>query len=523
MFLWITSVAQKPIAITLGNPTYSLSPLLFGQFLERAGKDEPGPEAAVQNGKLSADVVSILSAMNIPVVRFWGGGMLEWTDEHWFELVDEPGSLCFRRKKHNQFGYNEYFSLANELGWQSLIPVQFRRAVLMLSPLDEAATEAANLVSYCNGVATNDTLANKWVALRVKNGYTNPFGVKYFQIGNEWCSYFDLIAKHTPYKTPEEQAEWLVKCIKKFAVEMKNRDKTIKIITDGVAWTPYHRKLLTLCLSDTSLKKYVDMVTIHAYKPWKIDSITDGVNKNYKTISNDKKWLAGVAVPNINSDGYSTFDDSMFVVARKYGWRLAMTEWNWNGFSHKDSTTANLYLKGIGAAGFLHAILRHAENMELATQSMLVGAKWELNAIRVANNKADAKAILYPTGAITSFFASHVGDTFVPVMVHNNEFYNQTLKVGQITPADKVAYLDVVATQKNNRVFLSVINRHPQKGYNLDVILPKYSKPLLKHTFELKNTQDYQTNTVKINPKQKLAVSPKSVTVFEFLMNGRGF
>ena len=59
---------------------------LFGQFLERPSWGETGPEIATDtNGVLSAEVVSMLRAMQIPIVRFPGGTDVDYVD--WTDMI----------------------------------------------------------------------------------------------------------------------------------------------------------------------------------------------------------------------------------------------------------------------------------------------------------------------------------------------------------------------------------------------------------------------------------------------------
>jgi hypothetical protein len=67
---------------------------LFGQFLERPSWGETGPEiAADTNGVLSADVVAMLRAMRIPIVRFPGGTV---------RLVFPKRSVAVRELKYHR-------------------------------------------------------------------------------------------------------------------------------------------------------------------------------------------------------------------------------------------------------------------------------------------------------------------------------------------------------------------------------------------------------------------------------------
>jgi len=145
--------------------------------------------------------------------------------------------------------------------------------------------------------------------------------------------------------------------------------------------------------------------------------------------------------------------------AGQYGWRIAMTEWNWNGWS-PDPVVQHLWTKAVGAAGFLNAILRAGGLVDLATQSMLVGKRWgALSAVHVPGDSTVAPHH-HPTGLATALYSRYHGDRRLDVALEGVPMYAQPLQVGEIMPQPKVAMADIVVTADSNTVFLHVINRH---------------------------------------------------------------
>jgi hypothetical protein len=124
-----------------------------------------------------------------------------------------------------------------------------------------------------------------------------------------------------------------------------------------------------------------------------------------------------------------------------------MTEWNWNGWwaANKDQAALDsLFAKGIGAASYLHAILRQGDLITLATQSMLVGSCWPIDSIRVDKDN-NRPAYMMPSGIVTTLYSQNHGAEMLAVDLSNAEFYHQPYKMGQLGPAEKVAYVDVLA------------------------------------------------------------------------------
>ena len=81
------------------------------------------------------------------------------------------------------------------MGAEPIIVVNFSQACQGSKPLGEAALEVSGLVAYCNAKqgAKLPSGMPDWPAVRAKNGHPEPYGVKYWQIGNE---------TRPPYYTP---------------------------------------------------------------------------------------------------------------------------------------------------------------------------------------------------------------------------------------------------------------------------------------------------------------------------------
>ncbi|MFP4674531.1 MAG: hypothetical protein ACLFO5_08100, partial [Opitutales bacterium] len=187
-----------------GEPAHAISPLLFGQFLERLNpKDsEHGPEAALIPGasRLQPGVLEAMEALNASVIRFPGGGAVAGLTD-WTKMIDNsPFRDDPDRPEGYRFGLHEFFDLCGDLEAEPLLAVSFRPAVWGTKP-DEPplAPEdfAAALVAYCNlpvGAPLPEGM-HDWPALRAANGHPEPFDVRRFQIGNEWVAWLHATNK----------------------------------------------------------------------------------------------------------------------------------------------------------------------------------------------------------------------------------------------------------------------------------------------------------------------------------------
>jgi alpha-N-arabinofuranosidase len=222
-------------------------------------------------------------------------------------------------------------------------------------------------------------------------------------------------------------------------------------------------------------EKFVHRISyfaLHHYQPGPISKI----QRHAEVVDIDRLtardfWYAWVTVSQIDPEGQSVLRKSALTQARTLGYQIAVTEWNWNGWwnclwagipatmSYGRAPFDSLLAKGIGAAGILHALMRQGDVVAIATQSMLVGDNWDIHAI-FADRYGQIPPYLLPTGQVTMLYSKHHGRERLEVEVANMAYYDQSYRMGGISPAPRVAYLDILATREASRLFLHAINRH---------------------------------------------------------------
>jgi len=119
------------------------------------------------------DVVEALKGLNPGAIR-WGGSAVVSYD--WLPKIGPwdrrtPYATCWGGLEANFVGQEEFVQLCREVGAEPVVCVCWGTG---------KAEEAGAQVEYFNG--TPDT---KWGKLRAQNGRREPYGVKFWQIGNE--------------------------------------------------------------------------------------------------------------------------------------------------------------------------------------------------------------------------------------------------------------------------------------------------------------------------------------------------
>ena len=473
------NMATRTSALRITVRNEVLNPVndeLFGQFMERAYGGELGAEAGVDQatGKLQPEVRKLLSGMRIPLVRFPGGTAVDYRE--WTEMVDNiPGRGGPRpttrvkdsrtneeREYNNRFGYDEFLRLAETNGWATDLVVNFRDGLLGVKPLEEAVAHQAKLLAYCNApvdAALPKELA-EFARLRAANGHEKPYGVKYVQIGNEtW--FFEESVKQTH---PDDPTGHWIKCLRRYVQMIRSIDPNARIIVDAYPQPvaeAMHREF----------GKAIFAYAWHLYRPWGIKEIRkDGHVVDLSTLSARDVWNAWVTVPLVDADGQSVLEDKCFEPASRLGYKVAMTEWNWNGgwWGRKGPVPLDsLLAKGVGAASFLHSIMRRGALIPLAAQSMLVGNAWDIAAIH-ADPDAREAPYMRPMGMVTMLYSQHHGSQRLAATLENMPFFEQPYDINMLAPK-KVAAVDVVCTRSAKAVFVHMVNRQFESPMPVEV------------------------------------------------------
>lgn len=167
------------------NPARSrgtISKNIFGHFSEHlgrciyqglfVGKDSPIPNV---NG-MRADVVQALKKIGVPVLR-WPGGC--FADEyHWEDGIGPQEGRKRMVNTHwggvvedNSFGTHEFLELCDQLGCEPYINANVGSGTIR---------EMAEWVEYLNSAGDSTVVKKRWA-----NGRKDPWGVKFWGVGNE--------------------------------------------------------------------------------------------------------------------------------------------------------------------------------------------------------------------------------------------------------------------------------------------------------------------------------------------------
>ena len=193
--------------------------------------------------KPNSVLLYLAKKIKVSVLRFPGG----W-DTHFYNWKKAIGPI--KKRPMYKFGIDEFMELCRAIG---------AKPIITLSYFTGTCQDLADLVEYLNApLGTNPNGGIAWAEVRAKNGHPEPYGVEWFEFGNEvWHG--DCIKNCII--DPQEYANRYIKCQKL----IKNVDLKAKlgvVIRDspyGLDW--WSRTVLNI------VKDKVDFVIIHIYRP----------------------------------------------------------------------------------------------------------------------------------------------------------------------------------------------------------------------------------------------------------------
>ena len=177
LMMAVTATAQNSIAVVKDAERVRYNPMIFGQFIEHfdnqvyGGIFDPGNALSDEDG-FRKDVIEALREIKTPIVR-WPGGCFVST-YHWVGGVGSERVPAYDKtwqvEDPNTFGTDEYIKWCRKVGCEPYICTNAGTGT---------PEEMSDWMEYCN------LSVGKWGRMRMANGHTEPYNVKYWSVGNE--------------------------------------------------------------------------------------------------------------------------------------------------------------------------------------------------------------------------------------------------------------------------------------------------------------------------------------------------
>lgn len=375
-----------------------VSPLLFGSFIEHLGRcvyggiyQEKSPFSDAQGFR--TDVLAAVRELAPTILRWPGGNFV--SGYHWMDGVGPKElrpcvkNIAWGSCEPNHFGTDEYIDYCRLTDAEPFICTNMGTGTI---------EEARNWVEYCNA-PTGTYFAD----LRAKHGHEQPFGVKYWGIGNEM---------NGPWQIGQLDALDYAKKAREAAKLMKWADPSIRTIvagdcTDDPCCVDWDRTLLDYMAHET------DCISIHMYaRNWE--------NNFAQFMATSQRIAHKINLTN------ALIDTAMHKTGKKERIKICFDEWN--VFYREDSTAnrGNLieerynFEDALVCAEFLNAFVNHCDTLETANQSALVNA---VATIRTREDGLLLQTTFYPFYLFSHFVGKEAFDALVQCGSYDTPIY----------------------------------------------------------------------------------------------------
>jgi alpha-N-arabinofuranosidase len=316
-----------------------------------------------------ADVLALLRELDAPVYRWPGGNFVSGYD--WRDGIGDPDRRPPRQNpawqgiEHNDVGLHEFLRLCDLIGAEPYVTVNTG-----LGTPEQAAEELA----YVNGPADRPL-----GELRARNGHPEPYGVRWWAIGNEM--YGDWQLGHLPL-------EEYVRKHRRTVTAMRAVDPSIRVVAVGAVGRWDERML-------AEAADAMDLISEHFYCQER-----PGVMGHAACAAEHVRRIA---------DAHRRYRETIPALAGR-GLRIALDEWNyWYGPYLYGELGTRYYLKdALGIARGLHEYVRNSDIYAMANYAQTVNV---IGAIKTTPTKAAFDA----TGLVLALYRRQFGS--VPVVV----------------------------------------------------------------------------------------------------------
>ena len=356
-----------------------------------------------------------------PIIRYPGGCFADCY--HFEDGIGDIDTRPYRRNRHwggftdNSFGTDEFVSFCRKIGCEPMICVNFGSGT---------PEEAADWVEYCNGAP--DTPFGR---LRAENGHPEPYGIRYWDIGNEIFGDWEI-----GHSSAEDYADRYLE----FYHAMKAKDESIVFMVCGgdgddrsQEWNETLRRKIgasmdALCLHMYALKSMNgekhDNRDVYYAVTGSVKKYEEILRESYRLMNekNEKKMLTAVTEYNLG-----TIVDS-----------------------YREQTLE----AAVFNAGMLNMFMRNSEKILMCNYSDLVNG-WPGGCIVSKNGDAFGTGNYY----VLKMYSESGLDKIYEVRT-DSPVYSTTGKIGNVEPLEDVPFVDLVAGRdKNGNLVLFAVNR----------------------------------------------------------------
>ena len=468
---------------------------LYSNFVEHLGRCvyggiyEPGSPLSDPDG-FRKDVLEAIKGLNVSLGRYPGGNFV--SNYHWLDGVGPNRiprmELAWARLETNQFGTDEFIKFCKKTGIEPYFSVNMGTGTI---------EEAREWVEYCN-VKEGPYYAE----MRKQNGYPEPYGIKYWSLGNEMDGFWQMGAL---------TAEDYSKKAREAAKLMRLTDPSIKLVAAGSS--NYRPNADPNEWNATILKELIDVVDYIALHIYVGNPDNNYYNFLATPLEMEKRTqiVKGMILKEMEK-AHRGNRPPVYIAWDEYNvWYRARTDKSMQGTRALEEHY-NLE-DALVIAGFLNGFIRNADIVKIANMAQLVNV---IAPIYTNETGMFRQTIYYPL----SLFANNMHGTALDAAVlcetyDTDEFY---IGLGESkTRQMNVPYLDVSATYSNDEMILCVVNRNKEKAITTDILCQTGEYDGIFSVYEvngpdIKSENDFGKELVKTANKPDIKAKGKIIT-----------
>jgi alpha-N-arabinofuranosidase len=367
-----------------------------------------------------ADVFEKIKALRPAFIRWPGGNVAQDYRWHWGIGPRDQRATWINLSWKNEaepsdFGTDEFVRFCRNIGAEPAITVN-------VEGRGATAEEAAAWVEYCNSPATS-----KYGALRARNGHPEPYGVRFWEIGNEiWGNW---VRGHS-------DAETYARNCKRYVAAMRSVDPSIKFIAVGDNDMKWNRTVLRLAA------KELDYLAIHHY---------------YSRREMEGDLLNLMARPLHYERFYRAVEQAIHELAPSRQISLSINEW---GLDLPESQQYSI-ISALYAARLMNVFERKGDLVTMSAVSDLING-WPGGIIQASRHGVFET----PIYQVNALYANRLGAQRLAAKVESPTF--DSSREGRGVP-----YLDAVASRSvdGKQIFIKAANTDLARPLNVRIRL----------------------------------------------------
>ena len=472
-----TGEAPTVVRILIPEKKQKIDPMIYGQMLENVNDSMIYGGIADLRGNERLHVTEKLKTLRIPVMRWPGGTVIH--EYRWKNGIGPREkrpvleTFAWKGTENYQFGTDEFLQWCQRVGTAPYINFNMGNDPVHQGTLQEAL----DWVEYVNG-----PVSSPYGRLRAENGHPEPYGVRYWCIGNE---------NYGPWgRHGGETADQYAIKLQVWAQMIKGRHPDLSLLAVG----------RTAGWNDTVLQKtgeYLDFLTQHYYGA---SRVKDGIAESPENI---------LFAPVKMEVHLEKLEEGLAAANKRLGRadtnpiRVSIDEWNnrhsvYNGTEYQLNRQApRRQLDAAVVAGMLNVFIRQCHTVGMANYIFPVNSH---GLIRTVGNHD-----VYETPLFQVFkqYRDWMTGSRLESVVEGPGVPAEQLEPAITGDCDEVRlregslpYIDAAAVQDDGGdIVLSLVNRSADKILRVEVELP--DRYVISETWSQSHPNIFATNTAE--------------------------